>query len=427
MLFRRLSLCSFLLLTFNLFGQESSKDTLKLTLKQAENTFVSQNLSLLAQKYNIDANKALILQAKLYPNLQINLVQGAFNPETKKWFEQDFQNGEQAYQLSQLIVLSHKIKKQTKIAETNYQLAEDNFYDLLRTLKFALRSNFFNIFYLQQTSKVYDQEIAALQDVVNSYDKVKDKGYVSKSDVVLVKARLYSLKSEYQNLIDNINDLQSQTRLLLQVSSKTYIQPLVGPDIAKESPLQFTFKSLLDSAYQNRTDLIIAQDNVTLSQQNLDYQKALAVPDITLGAGFDRHGSYVSNFSEVSVGFAIPIFNRNQGNIKNSKILIDYYKTQLQQTRQNLDEQISRGLEKAVDADKLLTGIDSTFKDNFNALATEMLNNYLRRNVNIIQFLTLYDAYKQNVVQLNSILFNKVNALENLNFLTGTNFYNKQN
>ncbi|MDP4275380.1 MAG: hypothetical protein Q8907_13985, partial [Bacteroidota bacterium] len=79
------------------------------------------------------------------------------------------------------------------------------------------------------------------------------------------------------------------------------------------------------------------------------------------------------------------------------------------------------------DADKLLTGIDSTFKDNFNSLATEMLNNYLRRNVNILQFLTFYDAYKQNVIQLNSILYNKVNALENLNFLTGTNFYNKQN
>jgi len=57
----------------------------------------------------------------------------------QKWFEQDFTNGEQAYQVSQMIVMSRKIKKQTNIAETNNKLAEDNLFDLLRSLKLALK------------------------------------------------------------------------------------------------------------------------------------------------------------------------------------------------------------------------------------------------------------------------------------------------
>jgi len=38
-----------------------------------------------------------------------------------------------------MIVMSRKIKKQTNIAETNNKLAEDNLFDLLRSLKLALK------------------------------------------------------------------------------------------------------------------------------------------------------------------------------------------------------------------------------------------------------------------------------------------------
>jgi cobalt-zinc-cadmium efflux system outer membrane protein len=322
-------------------------------------------------------------------------------------------------------VLSRKIKKQTNIAETNFKLAEDNLFDLLRTLKLALHSSYYNIFYLQQTAKVYDEEIRSFKMIVAAYNQVKGKGYVSEADIVLVQAQLYSLQNEYQTLIDNINDLQSQARLLLQVSATTYLKPSVDPGIVKTDPLSVSLNSLLDSAYVNRTDLMIAKDNLLLSQQTYTLQKALAIPDFTAGIGIDRHGSYVTNFNAVNIGIAIPIFNRNQGNIKNARILMDYNNTQLQLTKKILDEQVVRGFQKAIDADKLYKEIDPSFAGNFDTLANEMLKNYMKRIVNLINFLTFYDSYKQNSVQLNSILFNKVNALENLNYLTGTSFFNK--
>lgn len=406
-------------------GQGVYQDTLRITIREADSIFITKNLQLLAQKYNVDAVKALIIQARLYPNPEINFEQGAYNPQTKKWFEQDFTNGEQAYQISQMIILSRKIKKQTNIAETNFKLAEDNLSDLLRTLKFSLHSSFYNIYYLQQTARVYDEEIRSYKMIVAAYNQVKGKGYVSEADIVRVQAQLYSLQNEYQTLIDNINDLQSQTRLLLQVSVTTYLKPSVDQVIVKIDPLSVSLKSLLDSAYLNRTDLMIAKDNLILSQQTYTLQKAMGIPDFTAGIGIDRHGSYVTNFNAVNLGIAIPIFNRNQGNIKNARILMDYNNTQLQLTKKILDEQVVRGFQKAIDADKLYNEIDPAFAGNFDTLANEMLKNYMNRNVNLLNFLTFYDSYKQNSVQLNSILFNKVNALENLNYLTGTSFFGK--
>src|SRR5271166_6266095 len=110
-------------------GQPFFKDTLQISMSEADSIFLTRNLLLIAQKLNVDATQALILQAKLYPNPNLGIEQGAYNPVTKKWFEQDFANGEQAYQFSQMIVLSRKIHKQVQLAETNYKLAEDNLYD----------------------------------------------------------------------------------------------------------------------------------------------------------------------------------------------------------------------------------------------------------------------------------------------------------
>jgi cobalt-zinc-cadmium efflux system outer membrane protein len=416
--------CILLLCSQPGFSQSSKIDTVIINIHEAEKLFVEKNLQILAQKYNVDATKALIIQARLYPNPNLNGTQGAYNKETAKWFETNA-SGELAFQFSQLIVLSHKIKKQVKIAETNYKLAEDALADLLVTLKLALRGSFYNIYYLQPTAKVYDEEINALKVIVAAYKEVEGKGYVSEAEIVQIQAQLYSLQNEYQTLIDNINDQESQLRLLLRSSPEIYYKPEIKPEIINENPLKYSFKTFLDSAYANRTDLRIAKDNLLLSQQTYTYQKALAIPDLTIGTNWDRHGSYVTDFNAVSLGIDIPIFNRNQGNIKNAQILINYNNTQLQFTQSTLEEQVSRGLQKAIDADKLYKGIDPSFATKFDNLAKEMFEHYMKRNVNLLTFLTFYDSYKQNIVQLNTIQYNKVYAMENLNFLTDTEFFNK--
>ena len=400
-------------------------DTAKLTLQNAEKLFLTQNLLLLAEKYNVDATRALIIQAKLYPNPSFSYTNSVYNTSNNNKIFDQSSNSDPAPQITQLILLAGKIKKQVKIAETNYKIAEDNLYDLLRTLKLTLRSSFFNIYYLQQTAKVYDEEINSLKMIVAAYNKMLGKGYLSEADVIRVQAQLYSLQSEYQTLIDNVNDMQSQLRLLLQSSPDTYLQPLVDNKILNADPLAYSIKSLLDSAYVNRTDFMIARDKLLLSHQNLTLQKAVAVPDITLGPGFVNQSNFIRRDFVYVVEFSLPLFNRNQGNIKNARILIDYNNTQLEVTKKNLEEQVYRGLQKAVDADKLYKEIDPAFAGNFNKLAKEMMDHYMKRNVSLLDFLTFYDSYKQNIVQLNTISFNKINALENINFLTGTGFFNK--
>lgn len=196
-------------------------DSTAISLDSAEQIFLRNNLLLLAQRYNIDAQKALIIQAKLWPNPNLAYARGPifgihdqFSNVVNAGF---FNYAENTAAISQLILLAGKRNKQIKLAEANAKLAEYQFYDLLRTLKYTLRTDFFNIYYLQQSAKVYNKEISAMQQVVTAFESQQGKGYIAEKEVVRIKAQLYSLQSEYNDLINQINDTQSELRLVMQV------------------------------------------------------------------------------------------------------------------------------------------------------------------------------------------------------------------
>ena len=68
--------------------------------------------------------------------------------------------------------------------------------------------------------------------------------------------------------------------------------------------------------------------------------------------------------------------------------------------------------------------IDPKFSDDFDNLIQQVLINYEKRNISLLDFLDFYDSYKQNVLEVNSVKFNRVSAFEDLNYYTGTNFFN---
>ncbi len=409
--------------TNQLFG-----DTLRVQLDSAESIFLRNNFQILAQRYNVDAQKALIIQAKLLPNPNFSFGIGPLNslydPLAIYPHSNFFTNNELTPTISQLILLARKRNKQIRIAEANAQLSEYQLFDLIRTLKYTLRTDFFNIYYAQQTAKVYDKEIKSLQQVVNAFNQQQGKGYIAEKEVIRVKALLYSLQSEYNNLINQINDTQSELRLVLQVKNR-YILPIVNEkELAAINPNKYAITTFIDTAYKNRTDLQIAKSNNTISKLNYEYQKALAVPDLTASLNWDKQGNFARNFYYVGVAMDLPFFNRNQGNIKSAKSTIDYTMASQKTVEAQVEEQIYRSLQKAYDNNKLYQNIDPAFSSDFERLQNEVLQNYQKRNIGLLDFLDFYDSYKQNVLQINAIKLNRVNAFEELNFYTGTNFFN---
>lgn len=399
-------------------------DTLRLTLPAAEKMFLDSNYQLLAQRYNVDANQALVIQARLWPNPNFQASHGLYSGALRQWFPTGA-NDETTLGLSQLIMLAGKRNKSIKLAQANVQLSQYQFFDLMRTLKYTLRTDFFQIYYLRKSAVVYDAEIKALQHISEAFSEQVGKGYISEKEAVRIKAQLYSFTSEYNDLINQINDTESELRLILQTKPTHFIDPDVDSvSLTTLDPSKYPLTTLIDSAYHNRTDLQIARQNTQINQLQYNYQKALAVPDLTLNLGYDEAGSFLTAYYGIGASIDLPVFNHNQGNIKNAKILIESTRATEKSTQATVDENVTRALQKAFDEQKLMRTIDPKFFGDFQRLMGQVLLNYQKRNISILDFLDFYDSYKQNTLQINTIQFNLVSAFEDINYYTGTNFYN---
>ena len=403
----------------------AAQDTLLLTVQDAEKTFLQNNLSLLAAKYNIDANRALIRQAKLWDNPVLSTDQNIYDAQGG-FFKHDNISGQIYVQVMQLIKTAGKRNKAIQVAKSGVAITEYQFYDILRTLRYILRNDFYNIYYLQQSQKVYNIEIQSLQKTSAAYEEQVPKGNIAQKELMRIKSQLYTLQAELANLQGTVDNVQSEFKLLLRAKANAYIIPDIKINEDQKSIVaNITYQALVDSAYQNRFDLKMVKTSLILNQQNLALQKALAVPDLTINAGYDRLGSYVKNFNSIGAGVSIPLFNRNQGNIRQAQAVIKSSELQVSGVQDAIESQIANSYIGALRAEKLLNSFDPGFEKDFDNLIREVTKNYEKRNMTLLEFIDFYESYKQNVLQLNNLRYNRISKFEQLNFTTGTPFFNK--
>ena len=429
MTLKNLVFLSLALFSINLKGQEVFKDSLKLSIRQADSLFILQNVSLLAEKCNINSAKAQIIQAKLFSNMTISATQNVINTEYqtnggRKWLDMT-DKGESSAQIQKLFRLAGKRNKQIQIAELTASREEQVYFDLLRTLKYSLRSGFYNLYYLRQIIGVYDREIASMHKLIDGYQSQFEKGFISKKELLRLRSALFSLENEKIGFTTQVISTQNDFNVMMHTSNIYYQPHFDAGTLTKLSPENLKLQTLIDTAYVHRYDLKMAQSDLNINKANLSYQKALAVPDLTLSAGWDKNGSFIHNYNFIGMQIDLPFFNRNQGNIKSAKYNLESSQYKLKSAEDIVKSDVLGAYANAVETNQLYNKFDNTFMTDLDTLNQEMLKNFEKKNISLIEFLDYYDAYKENAVQLNTLLYNRINAFENLNFSVGKDIITK--
>ncbi|MDQ8006206.1 MAG: TolC family protein [Pedobacter sp.] len=412
----------FICCTFGLAQASIAQDTLKLSITEAEKLFVINNYQLLLAKYEIEQAKADVITAKLFDNPEITHENLLYNHETKRFLETSYATGQFNTQVSQLFKLAGKRNKSIQLANTAVKLEEFEYFDLMRTLRYQLRSTFFKLHTAQQSAKIYGSQGKALEQLLKASDKQLSLGNIANKDIIRIKSLLYSLQAEYHQINTEIDELSAELKLLTQVNSNTIIETVViDEQQAKPSPLAYTL--LLDSAKTNRIDLKSAQTAITYAQQNLKLQKANAIPDVQLSLVYDLKGSYPEKYTGIGISIPIPLFNRNQGEIKKAKIAIEAQQTVYNQVENTLSNEVFKALQNIQRIESLFAGRDQEFNQDYQKLIDEVTNNFAKRNISLLEFLDFYESYKESVLQFNQLQYERINAKEEINFVTGTSIF----
>ncbi len=399
-------------------GQQASAqaDTLKVNFKDAEKLFLQNNLSLIAQKYNVDATQALVKQAKLWDNPILSTDQN-ITDANKKFFDHSKGNGQIMVQLSQVFKTAGKRGKQVQMANDDVNIQQAQFNDLLRNLHYNLLLDFSQVANLIDQRKVYQTEIISATYMVNATDKSYQAGNNSLKDLIRLKALLFGLQNDLVEIDRQINGLQSELKTLLVANQEQFIAPQIT---FNNTDTTLNANDLSALAKANRGDYLANQYLLDQNNHNLSLQKALAVPDVTIGSTFDQNSSYARNFVGLEISLPLPVFNRNQGNIKNAKLAAQSQEYTLKNSELQVKNDVYSAVQQYKLSQQLLGNRENDFYSKYDQLFKGMSKAYQLKQINLQEFIDFFDSYRETKIKILQQQLNLQKAIADLNFAVGT-------
>ncbi len=397
-------------------------DTVRVSMAEAEGRFLKSNLQLLAARFNVDAAKAAVTQAGLWNNPNLSLEQNVYNQFTKRWFDMGTE-GNSGVQIQQLLLIAGKRGKLVRLAEINTDVAEQTFADVMRALRLALRSGLYDLYFLRQSLAFYERNIATITNTVGLMENVEQRRAVLLAELLRVKSLLFSLQNERLGIVARISDVERNLRVLLNDTSNIahpYLPVLDLRGVEMLRPDSLREDEVIASALEKRPDLRKASAGIAFEEANLSYQKSLSWPDLTVGGLWSRAGSYIPNYTAVTLSFDIPIFNRNQGNIEVSEHTLEANRVAYLNYRAGVVEEVRAALRRAVETDRLFRSFDRKFPVEYSTLVDGTIVNYQQRNMSVLEFTDFIESYRTSMLQMNQLENDRADALEMLNYAVGT-------
>ena len=411
-----------LFVLFKTEAQSSHSDTIRLSLPEMEKIFLDSNLTLLAGHYGVDAQRALIQQAKTWDNPMLNTDQviaanGKFFPYGKN--SDGSYSGQYYIQVQQLIKTAGKRGKLINLATTNAKLSELQLQDVLRNLRYQLRSDYYTIQQQLGTKWIYETQKLQLKKLLSGMDAQLIAGNIAQKEYLRIQALLIALEQDITQLNKDIEDNQRDLKVLLQIKNSVFIKPI---DQANNIPLNLVNAEIMfDTAKISNPNYLLQLTQTVYQEQNLTYQKSLRTPDLTISPNFDRNSNFSPNYFGLGISLPLPILNSNKGNIKSAEYSIKQQQTITASAETELWNNINTAYHKLLMTLKQNNSDQKDFYTKYQAMYQNVLMSYQSKQIGLLEFLDFFNDYtasQQRLLQQNLSL---QLAKEELNYHTGVN------
>ena len=308
------------------------------TLAEAIEIFMRQNLQLVAARYDIETADAEKLTARLRPNPQLtfglsDLPVNLSGPIIK---EQTYDYG-----VSRTIELGGKRSKRIETADANSEVARGQFQMVVWQLTNDLKRKFYTVVLNQALLNLAQENETTFAEIVKHTTELMNAGEISGLDLDRVEVEKLKFDTDLANAERDYEVALRDLRFALGGDYRAMNIEVTG-SIDYESH-QFSHDELIDLALAARPDLKAAKLSERAADANIRLQNAQRIPDLTLGGGIEQVPSGTSSYT-FGVGIEIPTSNRNQG--ERAKALIEKKKAQNQQ--QFLTNQVMSDVDKAL-------------------------------------------------------------------------------
>lgn len=410
-----------ILLMIRVWTGVAQEGVVRLSLDDALERFAACNLSLIAERYHVDMAEAQVTQAKLFENPVVSFEQNVYNRNNGKYFDLG-KEGEAVVEIEQLIYIAGQRNKRVRLEKLNKEMAVYQFEEVIRTLRGELKEKFVDLYYTRKSLSVYDREIGYLSTVLDVYKEQNAKGNVSLLEKSRIQALLLSLKQERNGISNEAVALEGDLRLLLGLKREEVPEPLFDESALDRIELEKLPLAELSARMAGRPDLKQAEAGIRASEADVRLQRSLAFPEVSLKGAYDRAGNFCNNYFAIGLSVSVPLFNRNQGNIKSARLSVLRNNTLAEQARRQADNELFACYTKLAKALELYRSSDYELERDFDRIIEGVNAGFRKRNISLLEFIDYYEAYKETCLQLYEMKRDVVMAAEGLNTIVGDAF-----
>ena len=391
-----------------------AQDTV-LTFTQAKARLMKANLGLLAAYYEINIAKAGVISARVWNNPYFVFNGDLYSVETNEYFH--FRN-QHLFQIEQTFSYAGKHTNTVKLARVGVEMAEKQMEDVLRSLLFEMGNTYSDLAALQAKQILY-------QEVITSYDRLEaatrkqlEVGAISLTEALRLESEYVTVKTD---AIENYNEKEkviSDLRILLRLPQDTtfYVEQKI-PIVAQE----FDPNLLAEQAVAVRPDVQVKKINKKYQERNLKLQHSTSVPDLKLAyQPRDRGSNYVRPYSGFNVEFNIPLFDRNQGEIKAAEFNVQKSSLEFQQIENQVRNEVVAAYNRYRSSNSALANYKPEFLEQLNQLIKSTNENFQKRNISLLQFIDHQRIFIHTNIQLIELRQQFLNNVNELNFTVGT-------
>ena len=310
-----------------------------LTLEALEQMAMGANPSIAQAAARVRALQGKWCQVGLAPNPTVGYLGSEIG--------NDGQAGQQGAFAGQQFITGGKLRLNRAVVAAEIQQAEQ----VLAAVQFRVRTDVRQVFYLalvaqqrvemaQELVRINAEAVAASQDLVNAEE--------------IPLAGLLQTEVEHQNaviLLRTARNKQTATwRQLSATVGNTELppQPLAGD--ATQLPTVQEWESELERLTSSSPEVSEALANIERARRALARACVEAVPDVDTQVGVQYDDATSDTIAGVQVGLPLPLWNRNQGGIRQARAEVSEANRNLQRVELDLKRRLAQTYQENADA-----------------------------------------------------------------------------
>jgi len=403
---------------FLLVGAGGGQNTTRITLDQAIDLALAHNHSLKATRTLILQNQAQEITANLRPNPTLG-VDAQFIPFfSPQDFSADNLNTTQQFDIGigYLFERGHKRQGRLQAARDTTAVTRAQVADAERTLAFNVGQQFVNVLLAESTLQFALEDLKDFQQTVDISEEQLKAGFIGEGDYLKIKLQLLQFQTDVSSA--RLAKVQALVGLreFLGYDAVPADYDVVG-DLSYQ-PLKGNLDDLQARALRERPDFRAAELAITAARSQIQLAKANAKVDVT--GTFDFTHVSAEYTGSLFANFALPIFNRNQGEIARTGHAL----TQAQEQQLSASDTVLSDVANAFEAVKSNDEVVQLYTSGYLKQAQDSRDiseyAYKRGAASLLDFLDAERSYRSVQLAYRQALASYMTALEQLKEAEGT-------